>query len=109
VIWTGLVVLVMLFYLDITGGRSDLGLISTIFFALLSALVLRSSAQYDSNKENGKLTLIFTILFLLNAFIFGPLVARNITEAITFSLILFGPGTFLLIPASILQIQQSKK
>jgi hypothetical protein len=109
IIWTGLIVLVMIIYLDFTGGRSDLGAISAIIFAILSAFVLRSSANYDRNKSNSKKTLIYTLLFILNSIIFGFLTARNIYEVMLFILILFGPGTFLLIPASYLQLKGLKE
>lgn len=109
IIWTGLIVFIMIIYLDFTGGRSDLGAISSIIFAILSAFVLRSSANYDRDKNNSKKTLICTVFFILNSSIFGFLTARNLYELILFSLILFGPGTFLLIPASYLQLKGLKE
>jgi len=109
IIWTGLLFLIFVIYLEITGGRSDLGLMATLIFIILSAFALRSSASYDKDKNNWKSTLVITILFFLNSLAFTPFLARSFNEVILFSLILLGPGTILLIPASILQIQSSKK
>ncbi len=109
IIWTGVVFLVMFAYVEVSGGSSDLGLISSIFFTIISALALGSSARFDLNKSSAKLTLLCTVLLIVNSSLFSVMIARNITEFVLFFLILLGPGLIFFMPASYLQIKGLKK
>jgi len=109
IVWFGIVLLFIFIRIALENKNSELGLLGSILFVIFSSLTLNFSSKYDTRKDYGKYTFLFTILLIVNSLIFSLVISTTFMEILLVFLFLIGPGIFLLIPSSYLQLKKKEE